>query len=142
MRCSRRGAERRETSSHRGTWRGRCSILISSLTLAALAIVGAISLSAPYAGAREDPPLVRLAAVTFPNLTHAERAILEFAQAGNVDLADFAQAGLSATPPSLRATIRRVRMSGVRFARFGATDPLGLRRSASGTAGCTRRHSG
>jgi hypothetical protein len=65
---------------------------------ASLAIVGAISLSAPYAGAREDPPLVRLAAVTFPNLTHAERAMLEFAQAGNVYRGQFAVAGPNASP--------------------------------------------
>jgi hypothetical protein len=36
--------------------------------------------------------------VTFPNLTRAERAMLEFAQAGNVDRGEFAQAGLSANP--------------------------------------------
>jgi hypothetical protein len=64
----------------------------------ALAILGAISLAGPDASARNEPSLVQLAAANFPNLTRAERALLEFAQAGNVAAGEFAQAGLSANP--------------------------------------------
>jgi hypothetical protein len=44
-----------------------------------------------------NSPLVKLAASRFPNLTHAERALLEYAQAGNVDRGRVAVAGTSST---------------------------------------------
>jgi hypothetical protein len=43
-----------------------------------------------------DSPLVKLAASRFPNLTHAERALLEHADVKNVGRADYAVAGPSA----------------------------------------------
>jgi hypothetical protein len=66
--------------------------------LAALAIAGAISFAAPYTCAREDPPLVKLAALNFPRLTLAERALLEFAERSNLHRAAFAIAGSSDVP--------------------------------------------
>jgi len=66
--------------------------------LSALAFAGPISVAAPQACAREEPSLLQLAAASFPNLTHAERAMLEFAQAGNVAAGEFAQAGPSPNP--------------------------------------------
>ena len=42
--------------------------------------------------------LVELAAAKFPNLSRAERAMLAFAQAGNVDRGQYAIAGTSANP--------------------------------------------
>ena len=45
-----------------------------------------------------EVPLVRLAAAKFPNLTHAERAMLAFADAGNVERGEIAVAGSSADP--------------------------------------------
>src|SRR5262245_57787959 len=98
MRCSKCAAERPETSSLRGPWGLRCSIPLSSLALTALALVAVIEFTSTDTCAREDPELVRLAAAKFPSLTHAERAMLEFAQAGNVERGQFAQAGLSANP--------------------------------------------
>ena len=43
----------------------------------------------------ESARLIDLAAARFPNLTRAERVMLEFAQAGNVDREPFAVAGTS-----------------------------------------------
>jgi hypothetical protein len=71
---------------------------MSSLALTALALLAVIEFTSADTCAREDPELVRLAAAKFPSLTHAERAMLEFAQAGNVGRGEFAQAGLSANP--------------------------------------------
>jgi hypothetical protein len=79
-------------------WGLRFANPVSSATFASLAIVGAISLSAPYAGAREDPPLVRLAAVTFPNLTRAESTLLTYADKSNLTRGEFAIAGTSGAP--------------------------------------------
>lgn len=45
-----------------------------------------------------DLPLVGLAAAKFPNLTHAERALLELADKGNLNRGEFAIAGNSAEP--------------------------------------------
>jgi hypothetical protein len=64
--------------------------------------VGAISVGVPDAWARDERSLVQLAAANFPNLTRAERALLEFAQAGNVAAGEFAQAGPSANPDDPR----------------------------------------
>src|SRR5262249_15903024 len=98
MRCSKWGAERPETASLRGPWGPRWSIPLSFLALAALAIVGAISFVATDAGAREDSPLVKLAALNFPNLTRAERALLDFAERSNTHRGAFAIAGSSDVP--------------------------------------------
>src|SRR5215469_6699916 len=98
MRCSKCAAERRETSSLRGPWALRCSIPLSSRALAALAIVGAISVVSTDARAREDPPLVKLAALNFPNLTRAERALLDFAGRSKINRGEFAIAGSSDAP--------------------------------------------
>ena len=48
--------------------------------------------------ANRDYPLVRLAAVSFPNLSHAERALLDYADISNADRGEFAVAGVSAIP--------------------------------------------
>jgi len=98
MRCSKCGTENLGKFFLGAEWGLRFVKPLSSAIFAALAIVLAISSATPDARAGEDPPLLRLAAVAFPNLTHAERAMLEFAQAGNVDRGEFAQAGLSANP--------------------------------------------
>jgi hypothetical protein len=45
-----------------------------------------------------DAPLVKLAAAKFPNLTRAERALLEFADKSNIGRGEFAIAGISAAP--------------------------------------------
>ncbi len=45
-----------------------------------------------------DSPLTKLAASRFPNLTHAERTMVEFAETGDVDRGEFAVAGASANP--------------------------------------------
>src|SRR5713101_105089 len=45
-----------------------------------------------------DVQLVRLALARFHSLTHAERAMLTFAEAGNVERGPFAVAGASANP--------------------------------------------
>jgi hypothetical protein len=45
-----------------------------------------------------DVPLVGLAAAKFPNLTRAERALLELADKGNLNRGEFAIAGTSAKP--------------------------------------------
>jgi hypothetical protein len=63
--------------------------------LAALAIVGAIAFATPDTCAREDPPLVKLASLNFPNLTRAERALLDFAERSNIHRGAFAIAGSS-----------------------------------------------
>ena len=98
MRCSKCGTKNLEKSFLGAEWGLRFVKPVSSAIFAALAIAWAISSATPDARAGEDPPLVRLAAVIFPNLTHAERAMLEFAQAGNVNRGEFAQVGLSADP--------------------------------------------
>src|SRR5262249_31824148 len=98
MRCSKCAAERPETSSLRGPWGLGCSIPLSSLALSALAIVGAISFATPDTSAREDPPLVKLAALNFPNLTRAERALLDFAGRSKINRGGFAIAGSSDAP--------------------------------------------
>src|SRR5215472_4522417 len=98
MRCSKYGAERPETSSlvrKRGL---RCAIGISSFTLMTLAVLVAIPFVAPDICAREDPPLVKLAASNFPNLTRAERALLDFAERSNIHRGAFAIAGSSDAP--------------------------------------------
>ena len=87
MPCSKCAAESPETASVSGTW-VLCRIPIS-LTLAVLAIVGFIAFATRDSCAREDPPLVQLALAKFHTLTHAERSMLEFAQAGNVGRGDF-----------------------------------------------------
>jgi len=66
--------------------------------LAALAIVAAISFAAPDTCAREDPRLVKLGALNFPNLTPAERALLAFAERSNTSRGKFAIAGSSDAP--------------------------------------------
>jgi hypothetical protein len=66
--------------------------------LAALAIVGAISFVAPDTCAREDPPLLRLAAAKFPSLTPAERSMLRFSDAANFARGQIAAAGSSVDP--------------------------------------------
>ena len=48
--------------------------------------------------ALEASPLLVLGTRTFPGLTHAERALLEFAEIGDVDRGQFAVAGTSADP--------------------------------------------
>src|SRR5215469_741770 len=98
MRLSRGRAQRSETSPLRGEWEPRFPNLKSSLMLVALAIAGAISFAAPDASAHEDPPLVKLAALNFPNLTPAERALLDFAGRSKVNRGEFAIAGSSAAP--------------------------------------------
>lgn len=45
-----------------------------------------------------DYPLVNLAARRFPNLTHAERALLDYADVSNAERGEFAVAGVSAIP--------------------------------------------
>src|SRR5258708_2712121 len=45
-----------------------------------------------------DYPLVNLAARRFPNLTHAERALLDYAHVSNAERGEFAVAGVSAIP--------------------------------------------
>src|SRR5260370_6728615 len=45
-----------------------------------------------------DYPLVNLAAARFPNLTHAERALLGYADVSNGERGEFAVAGISAIP--------------------------------------------
>ncbi len=45
-----------------------------------------------------EPPLVKLAQAKFRALTRAERALLEFADVGNVERGEFAVAGISANP--------------------------------------------
>jgi hypothetical protein len=96
MRCSRCGSP--ETSSLRGERGLRFAIRISSLILTVLALGGAFSFAAPDTCAREDPPLVRLAAVNFPTLTRAERALLEFAERSSINRGSFAIAGSSDAP--------------------------------------------
>src|SRR5215831_21075822 len=98
MRFSWGRAERSETSSLLLEWEPRFPNLKSSLMLAAFAIVAAISFVAPDSCAREDPPLVRLAALNFPNLTRAERALLDFAGRSNIHRGAFAIAGSSDAP--------------------------------------------
>jgi hypothetical protein len=66
--------------------------------LAALVIVGAIAFATPDTCAREDPPLAKLAALNFPNLTRAERALLDFAGRSKINRAAFALAGSSDAP--------------------------------------------
>src|SRR5215472_2093085 len=97
MRFSRGRAERLETSL-RVKREPRFPNLKSSLTLAALAIVGAIAFATPDAGAREDPPLIKLASLNFPNLTRAERALLDFAGRSKINRGEFAIAGSSGAP--------------------------------------------
>src|SRR5215813_11738071 len=98
MRFSRGRAERSEISSLRVEWELRFPNLKSSLMLAAFAIVAAISFVAPDTCAREDSPLVKLAALNFPNLTRAERALLDFAGRSNIHRGAFAIAGSSDVP--------------------------------------------
>src|SRR5215471_12769424 len=98
MRCSRCGSKTPGTTSQHTTWGLRIAIPMSSLVLTALALVAVIEFISTDTCAREDPDLVRLAAAKFPSLTHAERAMLEFAQAENVERGEFAQAGLSTNP--------------------------------------------
>src|SRR5215472_7304277 len=97
MRFSRGRAERLETSL-RVEREPRFPNLKSSLTLAALAIVGAIAFATPDAGAREDPPLIKFASLNFPNLTRAERALLDFAGRSKINRGAFAIAGSSDVP--------------------------------------------
>ena len=52
-------------------------------------------------GHAPDPSLVTLASAKFPNLTHAERAMLAFAAASDVQHGPFAIAGSSADPADL-----------------------------------------
>ena len=49
-------------------------------------------------GANRDYPLAKLASAKFPNLTRAERALLDYADVSNADRGEFAVAGLSAIP--------------------------------------------
>jgi len=54
--------------------------------------------SADQSRASIDYPLVKLAAARFPNLTHAERALLDYADVSNGERGEFAVAGISAIP--------------------------------------------
>jgi hypothetical protein len=54
--------------------------------------------SAGQVGANRDYPLVKLAAARFPNLTHAERTLLDYADVSNSDRGEFAAVGVSAIP--------------------------------------------
>jgi hypothetical protein len=70
-----------------------------ALTFAIVALSGATpcrAASAGQAGANRDYPLVKLAAARFPNLTRAERALLDYADVSNADRGEFAVAGVSA----------------------------------------------
>src|SRR5215831_16830523 len=98
MRFSWGRAERSETSSLLLEWEPRFPNLKSSLMLAAFAIVAAISFVAPDTCAREDPSPVKLAALNFPNLTRAERALLGFAERSNIHRGAFAIGGSSDAP--------------------------------------------
>jgi len=86
MRCSECRAENPGTSSLRAKWGLRFRDLLSRLPLSTLAMVGAISVGVPEAWARDEPSLAQLAAANFPDLRRAERAMLEFAQAGNAHM--------------------------------------------------------
>ncbi len=65
------------------------------MACAALAIFLA---NVEVAAAGPQPTLVALAAAKFPNLTRAERALLAFAEKGNINRREFAIAGTSAAP--------------------------------------------
>lgn len=68
----------------------------AAIALAIIALAaGAMPCRAAEAG---DSALVRLAAAQFPNLTHAERALLEFADKSNINRGVFAIAGSSSVP--------------------------------------------
>jgi len=54
--------------------------------------------SAQQRRASIDYPLVNLAAARFPNLTRAERALLNYADVSNGERGEFAVGGLSAIP--------------------------------------------
>jgi hypothetical protein len=64
-----------------------CAVVLSFLTHPAIA--------APPC---KEPSLVTLAAAKFPNLTRAERALLEFADKSNINRGEFAIAGTSPAP--------------------------------------------
>jgi hypothetical protein len=53
---------------------------------------------ATAAASGTEPALVRLAATKFPNLTHADRALLEFVDKSSINRGEFAIAGTSAAP--------------------------------------------
>lgn len=69
--------------------------------LAGVLLLTALTAS-PCLGAQppqsDSTPLIRLAASEFPNLSHTERALLEFADVKNRARGDFAAAGPSAVP--------------------------------------------
>jgi len=95
MRCSKCGTENPGSSSLHAERGPRFAELVTWLTLSALSIAGTISVAVPQAYSREESSLLQVAAAKFPNLTRAERAMLEFAQMG-VTLGQFAAAGPSA----------------------------------------------
>jgi len=67
-----------------------------------VALVIATFAASPCGAARapqpDSAPLLKLASSKFPNLTHAERALLEFADKSNLDRGEFAIAGTSSAP--------------------------------------------
>lgn len=72
-----------------------------TFALAGTALIAALSAN-PCRAAQppqsDSTPLIRLAAAGFPSLTHAERALLEFADVKQRARGDFAAAGPSAVP--------------------------------------------
>jgi hypothetical protein len=58
----------------------------------------AVFATAATATSASDLPLTKLAAARFPNLTRAERALLEFADAGNIERGEIAIAGSNSNP--------------------------------------------
>jgi hypothetical protein len=77
-------------------------IIAIALTLAMLALWGGTTPCRAAGdgriGANRDYPLAKLAAARFPNLTRAERALLDYADVSNADRGEFAVAGVSAIP--------------------------------------------
>jgi hypothetical protein len=66
--------------------------------LAFLLCTASVARSADRATHAPDVPLVKLALARFHTLTHAERALLEFADKSNIGRGQFPIAGASATP--------------------------------------------
>jgi hypothetical protein len=105
----------KEATGVKRTWpKQRWLVAMISRYLCAL-LAATITFCGPDAVFASDSPLVKLAGAKFPNLTHAERALLEYADRTNLQRGNFAVAG--ATTPTTCPTIRAMQTNGRAIAR-------------------------
>ncbi|HYL60605.1 MAG TPA: hypothetical protein VEU51_17200, partial [Candidatus Acidoferrales bacterium] len=78
-----------------GPWRRRTPWWTAALTVTALVASPCLASQPPQI---DSTPLIKLAASKFANLTRAERAMLQFADAGSIQRGEIAIAGANADP--------------------------------------------